>query len=112
MDADSGAPLTNATIQIAVMRVSSYDGTSELRRYTYASDEQGEFLLPARKKVVDSVTERMEEVRYFELIVFAKAGYRGMQYRTDAEDGPFSPTATEPKKIVVRLKKLETPSAN
>ncbi len=104
LDAQSGEPLSHVVIQVRVMRVSSYDGTSQMTKFVYSTDANGRFSLPARKKIVDSVAERVEEIRYYDVIVFGKEGYEKREYRTDAEAGPFSWDNAERDKIVVRLK--------
>src|ERR1051326_1162722 len=108
LDAESGTPLANVGILVRVMRVTSYDGTSQFTKYTYTTNERGEFAIPARKKIVDSVTEHMEEMKYYEIIAFGKCGSVPQEFRTDDERGMFSWSNTQGQSIVVRLKKDET----
>jgi len=109
VDAENGQPLPEVTIQVTVMRVSSFDGASQFRKYAYQSDAAGDFRLPARKKIVESVPEKVEEIQYFEVITFSKRGYAIREFRTDEEHGLFSADHEEPDKIVVRMKKSQGP---
>lgn len=111
VDAENDSPLANVILLVRVMRVSSFDGTSQFATYTYRTNERGEFTIPARKKFVDSVTERMEEMHYFEFLAFGRSGYQTMEFRTDDERGTFSWSNPTDQPIVIRLKKVEAKPA-
>jgi hypothetical protein len=106
VDADSGSPLPGAAVRVIVMRMSSYDGASQFQNYLYTADENGVFVMPARRKIVESIPNRIEEIYYYEVIQISKPGYEPRQFRTDSEGGLFSENAQRDK-IVVRLKKIE-----
>lgn len=110
-DAETGTPLSVVAIQVVVMRVSTYDGSSQFRKYRYTTNERGEFVLPARKKVVDTVTERVEEIRYYEIITFSKDGYAKQEFRTDDDEGLFSWSHAGRTDLLVRMKKQDVKSA-
>jgi hypothetical protein len=107
VDAEKRTPLSQVAIQVFVMRVSTYDGTTQFAKDRYSTDVNGRFVLPARKKVVDSVAEHVEDVHYFEVIEFGKTGYEKREYRTDAEAGLFSWDNTDRGRLVIRLKKVD-----
>jgi hypothetical protein len=106
VDASNRAGLSNVAIQVSVMRTSSFDGTKLLHTYNYKTNERGQFLLPARKKLVESVPEQQEEMVYFEMIRFAKQGYESLEIRTDEHPGAVALTDPSARNLVIPLKPI------
>src|ERR1051325_8087991 len=67
VDGESKTHLSGVWVEIAVTRVSSYDGPSVFRTDFYLTNERGQFFVPQRKKIVQSVQERSEDMRYVEV---------------------------------------------
>lgn len=108
VDADTGKPLSAVTVQVQVMRVSSFDGLSKFQTFTHITGEDGTFDLPMKKKVVDSVTERVEDIRYYEVIRFVKDGYHEREYRSDDDESPFRWRGAEQRNVVVKMWKKDS----
>lgn len=104
IDADSKRPIAQVKIEVTVMRESSYDGLTRFHTYEYATDNQGRFHLPARKKITDAMTQKMEDERFFEKIRFQKDGYGPREFSSDDEDSPFHWFGATERFVTVEMK--------
>lgn len=104
IDADSKQPIPRVKIEVIVMRESSYDGISRFHAYEYATDDHGRFHLPARKKVADAMTQKMEDERFFERIRFVKEGFGTREFSSDDDDSPFHWLGASERFVTVEMK--------
>ena len=60
--------------------------------------------MPARKKLADALTQKMEEERFFEVIRFRKDGYGTREFNSDDDDSPFHWFGATERFVTVEMK--------